>query len=681
MTGNDLAISIPTVKSEGRPTAETVKVPDTSVVIAYPCNSNIHVRFHRSIIATMEYDRYQGWDNLLAEKAIVSGANISKARNELVAWFLDETDGEWLWFIDTDMVFEPDTLPRLLCAAQVAGADVIGGLCCMVDDNDGPIPTIYQLGNFGAGEITRVVFDFEENSVMQVAATGGACLLVKREVLETIRAKTPENPYPWFCETVINGNWVSEDIHFCLLANSCGHPVFVDCTTQIGHAKGQSVWYPKDIKSGRGFPVQKNYVIIPVKNKLDMTASLVRQLREQGNFEKIIILDNGSNSKTKNWLESQARASDFVVMEMPKAGIHEMWNAGIDFVIKQGQRRNVNVAILNNDLKLGPDFLKRMQEALRSETDLVAVSGNYDGRVVDGLIEVTTDICANRYDGTGGFAGFAFMARGEWFQSGYKFPTECKWWYGDNDLITASSYAKGRVAIAGRATVEHIGGGGQTGGDWSDFQDQLEKDRVAYEQRWESIARAAKGPQSLKDVYEQVCNTPSDINEHLPTLVKLVEELDAHTVIELGVRSGVSTIAWLYALTKDDREGKLWSVDIDAPPRIQHPSWTFTRGDDLDPFVLKQLPDEADIVFVDTVHTYQQTIDEIEAYASRVKPGGCMVFHDSNHERFDHHDADEIPFPVRQAIVDRFEGEDTIRPVASIDSYENNHGLTVVWFE
>lgn len=676
---NDLQIAIPEVNPEGRPTAETVKVPDTSVVIAYPCNGNIHVRFHRSIIALMEYDRFQGWDNLLAEKAVVSGANISKARNELVEWFLNETDGEWLWFIDTDMVFEPDTLPRLLCAAQVAGADVIGGLCCMIDDNDGPIPTIYQLGNFGQGEITRVVFDFEENALMQVAATGGACLLIKRQVLETIRDRTPDNPWPWFSETVINGNWVSEDIHFCLLANSCGHPVFVDCTTQIGHAKGQTVWYPRDVKSGRGFPQQKNYAIIPVKNKLDMTAALVRQLREQGNIDRIIVIDNGSNSKTRNWLESQARASDFALISAPDAGIHEMWNAGVDYVIKQGQRRNVNVAILNNDLKLGPDFIKRMQEALRSESNMVAVSGNYDKRIGEGLIEDTNEICANRYDGTGGFAGFAFMVRGEWFQSGYKFPEECKWWFGDNDLLLASQSAGGRTAIALRAEVEHIGGGGQTGGDWSAFQEQTERDRVAFEERWANIARARQGPRTLEQVYEEVCERPSDINEHLPTLVDLCEKLAADNVIELGVRSGVSTIAWLVGVSRS--EGKLWSVDIDKPPAIQHPLWTFTRGNDLDPFVVKQLPDNADIVFVDTLHTYDQTIKEIETYAPKVRSGGCMVFHDSNHERFDHHDEDEVPFPVRQAISDSFEGDDPVRPVASIDSYENNHGLTVVWFE
>src|SRR5262245_20861048 len=125
---------MPEVPKEERPTSETVQVPDTSVCVLYPTDGRVHVRFHKSIIGLFEYDREQGWNNLRDEKAIISGANISKARNELVAWFLDETEDEWAWFIDTDMVVEPVVLPKLLCAAQVSGARVMGGLCVMVDD-------------------------------------------------------------------------------------------------------------------------------------------------------------------------------------------------------------------------------------------------------------------------------------------------------------------------------------------------------------------------------------------------------------------------------------------------------------------------------------------------------------------------------------------------------------------
>ena len=48
---------------------------------------------------------------------------------------------------------------------------------------------------------------------------------------------------------------------------------------------------------------------------------------------------------------------------------------------------------------------------------------------------------------------------------------------------------------------------------------------------------------TLADLYAEQCNTPSDIYLHLPRFVAMVEELDAQHVIELGTRTGVSTIA------------------------------------------------------------------------------------------------------------------------------------------
>ena len=53
---------------------------------------------------------------------------------------------------------------------------------------------------------------------------------------------------------------------------------------------------------------------------------------------------------------------------------------------------------------------------------------------------------------------------------------------------------------------------------------------------------------NLEVEYERLCATPSDIYEHLPTFVQLVLDRDAKVVVELGTRTGVSTVAWLYAL-------------------------------------------------------------------------------------------------------------------------------------
>lgn len=150
----------------------------------------------------------------------------------------------------------------------------------------------------------------------------------------------------------------------------------------------------------------------------------------------------------------------------------------------------------------------------------------------------------------------------------------------------------------------------------------------------------------LADWYALECATPSDIYEHLPTFYALAQ--DATTVIELGTRSGVSTIAWLYGL---EGHGHLWSVDIDPKPEIgTHAHWTFIQGDDCSGEVFAQLPADVDVVFIDTSHEYAHTLRELNLYRWLLKPGGKLVLHDTElpHPEFVVGKA----FPVKRAIGD-----------------------------
>jgi cephalosporin hydroxylase len=117
---------------------------------------------------------------------------------------------------------------------------------------------------------------------------------------------------------------------------------------------------------------------------------------------------------------------------------------------------------------------------------------------------------------------------------------------------------------------------------------------------------------NLQQMYEDRCNTPSDINEHLPTFVQLVLETNAQHVIELGTRTGVSTAAFLHAL--EQTGGRLTSCDIDEKPAIgEFEHWEFVQGDDCSPEVLERMV-PAEIVFLDTSHFYEDTLRELNVY-------------------------------------------------------------------
>jgi predicted O-methyltransferase YrrM len=149
----------------------------------------------------------------------------------------------------------------------------------------------------------------------------------------------------------------------------------------------------------------------------------------------------------------------------------------------------------------------------------------------------------------------------------------------------------------------------------------------------------------VTDEYQMRCWMPSDIVQHLPQLHDEASTGDA-VVIELGVRSGNSTSAFLAAV--EAHGGHVYSVDIGRPPVPWHghAQWTFTMGDDLT--LVDDLPD-CDVLFIDTSHHYGHTLAELKAYVPKVKPGGVVLMHDVELERPDGAHPADPPFPVRVA--------------------------------
>lgn len=150
------------------------------------------------------------------------------------------------------------------------------------------------------------------------------------------------------------------------------------------------------------------------------------------------------------------------------------------------------------------------------------------------------------------------------------------------------------------------------------------------------------------DEYEMRLALPSDIQQHLPQLYNETAARPGALVIELGVRSGNSTAAFLAAVT--EHSGHVFSCDIHRPrvPWDGHEQWTFHEGDDL--VLCDELPDGIDVLFIDTSHFYDQTCAELELYVPKVKPGGVVLLHDTELKYPEGRPWNDPPFPVRAAV-------------------------------
>ena len=214
-----------------------------TVAIAYVHPTELSAYFMQSMDDLRTWDLAHG-RHLVGTFRQVSSANITNARNDLVTRFLNDCDADWLWFLDADMVFEPDTLHQLLVNADPVKAPIVGGLCFGMD---GPslFPTLYFLvrdPDTGEAGMVRPP-QYDADTLVQVNATGAACLLIHRSVLLAMRKAVDEKhpqfsaAYPFFMEKELDGKPSGEDITFCLRAQILGFNIHVDTGVAIGHHK------------------------------------------------------------------------------------------------------------------------------------------------------------------------------------------------------------------------------------------------------------------------------------------------------------------------------------------------------------------------------------------------------------------------------------------------------------
>jgi len=189
----------------------------------------------------------------------------------------------------------------------------------------------------------------------------------------------------------------------------------------------------------------------------------------------------------------------------------------------------------------------------------------------------------------------------------------------------------------------------------------------------------------IRDTYERLCRTPSDISEHLPTLKLL--SMQCSTIVECGVREVVSSYAFASGLAAD---GKLIMVDPYRSKGVddfltKEPRATFVHASDIEcPLV------ETDMLFIDTWHIYGQLKRELAYWHDHVQK--YIVMHDTTVDAIygetirNGWDAEkqsrESGIPINEIkkglwpAVEEFLAEHPEWTVAA--RYYNNNGLTVL---
>lgn len=196
------------------------------VMIGLPTMSYVH---------TFLMSRILGWllDNKvnLAFYATINSQPVDRAREEIVDEFL-KTDATHLFMIDSDTIPPHDAIYKLLDADE----DIISGLTPIVAyDKDKEI--MYRKWNCA---------DFDGNllspntGIKEVRGAGGSCLMIKRNVLETLSRPCFRNTFKFSNDGKVE-HFISEDVFFIVKAIGQGFKPKADTSVVCMHYK-QTLW-------------------------------------------------------------------------------------------------------------------------------------------------------------------------------------------------------------------------------------------------------------------------------------------------------------------------------------------------------------------------------------------------------------------------------------------------------
>lgn len=140
---------------------------------------------------------------------------------------------------------------------------------------------------------------------------------------------------------------------------------------------------------------------------------------------------------------------------------------------------------------------------------------------------------------------------------------------------------------------------------------------------------------TYKSLLEYSNRNNTDISSHLPTIFFYTILQKPKLIVEVGVRGGESTLAFLKAL--EFNSAKLVGIDIEPSCASSYPvsaNTLFVSMNDLDFLNYYQNSfmknSKIDIIFIDTSHLYLHTLQELHLFEPLLNEDGIMIFHDSN---------------------------------------------------
>lgn len=399
------------------------------------------------------------WDAFVGEGRVMRGGEIKmrcgtggliEARNTAATAFIrDETRPDWFMWVDTDMGFEPDSLERLLAAADPVERPIMGGLCfaqkeTVLDGYGGfrtaARPTISDWVDLDGHKGFMGRAWYPPDTVVKCSATGAAFLLIHRTVLEKVHAE-----YHTLFDRVQmgDGQLASEDMSFCIRAGALGYPVHVHTGVRTTHMK--HVWLgEQDFWNQQTAPPasERCDVIVPVMRRPQNAAPFMESLVASCGLATVhAVYDEDDQDTYIAW----SAAGAYMVPNYGTPGTFaQKVNAGYEYTSEYVP--SPWLLLVGDDVRFHPGWLDHALEAARvTGADVIGTNDLSNPRVMRG--EHATHLLVRRsyIDEHGSsWDGPKIVAH-----EGYRH------WFVDDEIVTAAKQ-RGVWAMALASKIEHL---------------------------------------------------------------------------------------------------------------------------------------------------------------------------------------------------------------------------------
>ena len=206
-------------------------------LIATPCMDMLPVGFVQSLLYM-----HKGENPTVYLKP---NSLVYDSRNLLSLYAIENNFDRVMW-LDSDMLFKPDTLTTLSEDMDILNCEMVSGLYVKRTGVTEPViydelsePTRNKDGTLEKN--IHPYMNYPLNEIFPVAGCGFGCVMTSVKLLKEVwdTFGPAFNPFPW----------AGEDISFCHRVNQLGHKIYCDSNVSCGHI-GTFVYTEDMIKRG-----------------------------------------------------------------------------------------------------------------------------------------------------------------------------------------------------------------------------------------------------------------------------------------------------------------------------------------------------------------------------------------------------------------------------------------------